>query len=73
MYVNENNSQLESKMVIQTCPEVFSILMQLDSHPSFSADAVATLLNRSDAPMTYSRFDFSPVVSNDRTNLPFQK
>ena len=59
-------------MVIQTCSEVFAVLMQMDGHTSFSADTVVTLLNHTDKATSYSQLDVSSVVSNDRTTLPFQ-
>jgi len=60
-------------MAIQTCSEVFAVLMQMDGHASFSADNVTTLLNSTEKAAAYSQDDFLSVVSNDRTILPFQR
>ena len=60
-------------MVIQTCSQIFAVLMQMESHASFSADAIATLLNQSRDEVNNSQTDNSIVAANDRTALPFQK
>ena len=60
-------------MVIQSCSEVFAILMQMEVHASFSSDAVSTLLNRSADLSAYPIQDFDDVVANDRTSLPHLK
>ena len=60
-------------MVIQTCSEVFSVLMQMDANTSFSADAANTLLKRSDDLAACFTPTLSDAPSNDRTSLPHQK
>lgn len=60
-------------MVIQTCSDVFSILMQLDAHGSLSADTVSVMLNGSEDVPPYSQSNIPDVPSNDRTTLPHQK
>ena len=60
-------------MVIQTCSEVFAVLMQMDAHASFSADTINTLLARDETAAEYSQTDLSTVAANDRTTLPYQK
>ena len=56
-------------MVIQTCSEVFVVLMQMEAHSSFSADAVNTFLNRTNRVANYPIQDFHDVPANDRTSL----
>ena len=60
-------------MVIQTCSEVFAVLMQMEAHSSFSADAVSTFLNQSNDLAAYSIQDLHDVLANDRTSLSHQK
>ena len=60
-------------MVIQTCSEVFAVLMQMEAHGSFSADAVNTFLNCSNDVATYSVQNFHDVPANDRTSLSYPK
>jgi len=60
-------------MVIQTCSQVFAVLMQMEEHDAFSADAIATLLSRYDYTANALQTHPPPAVSNDRTTLPFQK
>ena len=60
-------------MVIQTCSKVFAALMQMESHASFSAHAINTLLTRDETVAAQPQNTSSPIVSNDRTTLPFQK
>lgn len=60
-------------MVIQTCSEIFSVLMQSEAHASFSSDAVSTHLKPSNVVDPCSLPDFHAVPSNDRTALPHQK
>lgn len=59
-------------MVIQTCSQVFAVLMQMEEHDAFSADAIATRLSRDDYTANVLPRAPSPAVSNDRTTLPFQ-
>ncbi|MDB2437935.1 hypothetical protein N9W89_04420 [Hellea sp.] len=60
-------------MVIQTCSEIFSVLMQGDAHTSFSAEVVDTLLKRSPDVGACLSPDVHETPSNDRTTLPHQK
>lgn len=60
-------------MVIQTCSDVFAILMQLDAHTSLSAETVNVMLNGTDEAAAYSQSNTPNVPSNDRTTLTHQK
>ncbi|MEP3890175.1 MAG: hypothetical protein ABJN69_06885 [Hellea sp.] len=60
-------------MVIQTCSDVFSILMQLDAHTSLSAETVSVMLSGPEDIALYSQTNIPEVPSNDRTALPHQK
>ena len=60
-------------MVIQTCSEAFTVLMQMENQSCFSADAINTLLARDESAANCSQTNLSSMLSNDLSNLPLQK
>jgi len=60
-------------MVIQTCSEVFAVLMHLDAPHSLSAETIKAMLESSSHRLGYSQNVITEAAVNDRTALNHQK
>jgi len=60
-------------MVIQTCSEVFAVLMHLDAPHSLSAETIKVMPEGLSHKFGYSQNVITEAAANDRTALTHQK